>query len=618
MEGRKYEDLLANSSWLKQIDELSRKRNDIRKQYWDVENQLILLESQILQLENTHQLSYSKQDLEKIYPSSHKINNVRMSDYKLVKFPELKDRLNKLANKKVDVKSLQSQLNQHEKNYTTYTEKFKESDQALSTYCKKESLERKFRDNVRNDINNLVMADRIKTVSSIPGALSLSVLMDIFAQLKLIYEKSLRELLTEITGNNKKFENFEDLFRQTFRNDEAKDRYKKFANNPVSGMSKVSEEFSKINQAFWLVINPGNKKQYDQDKVKQFNECFFTTLYLSSTHETFSFTDRVQRITDAFFPDASTAYEFTQKLSVTQIQNSFAVMPFSSSMVKPISDTDELWREALIWIYGFHQKSLSELSPQFKEGDKALESALTHVGDYEDSDLFNHRSPLVKWVLAQYHEPHFRSLLKSLPENLVQEVMRYIPKPVSNNPFDQGNVSNSYNPFAEGSVISQKAYKANAMFQPDQSVIQEAKKIPFSQLAHELKEVEDKTELTKFAKLNSLLTDCDLNERQKTDLLSIKERIKAVYQLYVGAWFSSKWYVPTIVVSRPHYDDVKAALEFLEQATPNEYICQLYTIWSKTSKESKEIRPKAQEILTAAYEILVSPVELKNEKQKIM
>jgi len=634
-------------TWLHKIIYFTNMTTNFKKEVWQMEADIRNLELSIAKLEELCVVKTKKSELENIYPSNYKQNpSVWPTDYKVIKLEELNRRLalfdnseNKknLVTQQADIRELKSNFKNIQSRYLECVEHYQTLDTQLSDYCKDITIEDKDRIKCRSDIQKLPLASKIEAASLMPGGISLSVLIDIYLQLKKKYEAELFEKHILATKKQLVFKTFENLFEQIYGKT-VKEHFKEFAKKPTDQMAAIHAEFKKLNQQFWdkkNVINIATQKH------KEFDQCFRTLLYLSSSCETLRFTDKVQRLNIAtavfsLFSGDSTAIEFTQGLTATQVQNSFAVMPHSSKLVCPNEATQELWLEAIVWLYGFHQKAFSQISPEFKEGNAVKPTIYFHLGDNDDREFFKHKTPLVKWTIAQYHEQHALSLLLLLPPNVTTELLSLLSEDMQNKykmkyediqkeqtvsqTIETKAISNpDHQPVAihnsQAFNIAQSVIHPSSLFQPNTGQpILVGKGLPI----YTLKTITEQSYCVQFVILEELLNKYELNKEQNSRIESLKQSILNMLESYNGKWVTYR-YMPNIF-GRVHSAEVSVALKNIqESAEPKEYLLELIKLWKIVSGgESKTIGPNTEAMLLNALVLLSINLEETQELKKIM
>lgn len=637
-------------TWMHKIVFFTRLTGGLQRQIWEMEVEIRTLEERIAKLEGLNTKKFLPSDLEKIYPSAYKKTTARPTDYKVIKLEELKsridlldraDNMNPFSNQQVDVKNITQAYTNLKLRYLACVDQYQSLDKQLSDYSKEITVEDNNRRKCRADVNNLPLAGRIAAISNMPGAISLSILMDIFSILKLAYEQELRKIFPAITGKNINFKSFEDLFEQVF-NRSAKDYYKEFAKKPTLEMTGANEEFKRLNNEFWKKINV---PVLNQEKYDEFNACFLSAIYLSSTYETFRFTDKVQRLDVGaaiwgFMSGDNVAGEFLNVLSATQIQNSFAIMPHSSTMALPSESTYELWLEAVIWLHGFHQRAFSQISPHLKEQNSVKEAALSHLGDDDDRQFFENKAPLVKWTIAQYHSPHCITLLLLLPPKVASDLLPCLPNELQNiykvkygviqqkqkpleieiiaNPQNQIAVQN--NPGANN--IQSPVFAMNntvCLFQSKPQLPVSKGILPLEQLM----EVRNASSDVKFARLKTLLLqNYELTEDQNLNIESIKPSMLKMLDSYLKGSLIASYahFLSTYIVARTHSKEVTIAYNNINASnTPRMYLLELVQLWQSITRNSTEIGPNTEKMLLDVLILMGVNLEEKQElKNSVM
>lgn len=637
-------------TWLHKVLFFTKLTSNWQNDVWQYEKELRNLEQQIAMIEEICPVKFPKSDLEYLYPKNYKqVPSVWPTDYKIIKLKELNNRLalfDNSENKKVlsnqyagKIKKLVTSFQSIQTNYLKCVENYQSLDKQLSDYCKEITLEEKNRIKFRNDIFKLPLERRMEAVSLMPGAISLSILMDIFLQLKKAYELELRRVYSLATRRTLDFNTFEDLFEQIYGTS-AKEHFKEFAKNPTEKMISVDAEFEKLGKQFWAKKNVALQ---DVNKAKEFDDCFKTLLYLSSSSETFRFTDKVQRLDIAtallsFFGGDNIAIEFTTKLTATQVQNSFAVMPHSSALATPIASTYGMWLEAITWLHGFHQRAFSQVSPEFKEGSQVKPAILTHLGDDDDRQFFENKAPLVKWSIAQYHDQHCSSLLLLLPPEITAELVPLLPEEM----LGQYKVKfESLKKEQKEQDVPQITMNTNAASSTNQPVVitnhQEPNKVLPSEVSvtnqsfltqtmiqqtmvlgvglpmDKLRAHKNDSPLVKFTKLKVLLQQYELNDEQNLLIESLKPTIVSMLENYNSVWFT--FYYKPVIWGRTHSVEVTAALKNIKESeSPKDYLLELIKLWEMVSaSESKTIGPNTEAKLSDALVLLGINLEEKQE-----
>lgn len=425
-------------SWLHRIILLNRKATELQQQSWEFEEKFRELEKRIAKLEESCTKKFTPKDLEELYPAEYKKTPARPTDYKEVKLKELRKRLELLSageNKEAlksaseEISLIASQLNTDAPAYLDALKKYQDLDKELSDFSKNELTQDNVRTKVRSDINKLPLNLRIAAISIMPGATSMGALMDLLRHLKQLYEQEMHKAFVAITEKKLKKETFEENFKEYFK-EELKEYFKKVAKRPTHEMANIKDEIERIISEFWKKFEIRNA-----DRLNECNAYLRTIIYLSCTLETFRFTDKVQRLDIAsavsgkigsLFGGEDIAGEFLDKLTVTQIENSFAMMPHASGLMTAIPNTERLWLEVAIWLRGLHQRSYDQISPFFKDNGVVKAAVVQHCGDDDDRNFFKFKG-MVKWLLAQYHESHYQTLLLLLPPEVCNDLLPLLP-----------------------------------------------------------------------------------------------------------------------------------------------------------------------------------------------
>jgi hypothetical protein len=658
-------------TWLHKIVLINKKATELKKQCWDYEEKFRALELRIARLELLCPKKFTASDLENLYPRQYKKTHVRPTDYRDVKLEELKQRIAVLGltENKQALKEHSGELNEIASQYATDAElylktvkQYQELDTLLSDYSKNELTQENFREKVRADINQLPLELRLGAISIMPGATSLGALMDLLAFLKRQYEREMHRVYSEATGKKLRKETFEEIFQELF-GEPAKEYFKKIAKRPTTEMANIGTEIEKIITDFWVKVKTPVK---EQTKADECSVLLRTIIYLSCTLETFRFTDKVQRLDIAsavsgkigsLFGGEDIAGEFLNVLTVTQVQNSFAMMPFASGAVTPLVNMQRLWLEVAIWLNGLHQRSYDQISPFFKENGSVRSEVMLHCGDDDDRKFFEHKT-MVKWLLAQYHESHYQSLLLLLPPEICSELLPLLPQQFAEKyrkkySLDQPLQSQNVNPekahreedsrvsaslssdgiLAEQRDVSWNQDKAEKEIDKDKkpvvslvctqhNLFKPAEiKLPAKPFLsfEDLDKIKDKPDLEKFAKFNSILLKSELTEDQNHDIEQLRVPIIRILKNYKDSRFT-KWLVPTWFWPRAHITEVKNAYDDIsESVSPRDYITNLYKVWSVAyPDESTDIGPKAGELLTSCFNLLHSTLQPTNANIKSM
>jgi hypothetical protein len=352
----------------------------------------------------------------------------------------------------------------------------------------------------------------------------------------------------------------------------------------------------------------------------------------------------------SLFGGEDIAGEFLDKLTATQVQNSFALMPVAAASITVMNKTEDLWLEVAIWLRGLYQRSYEQISPYFKEGGALNPAVFHHLGDNDDRNFFKHKAPLVKMTLAQYHKLHYETLVLLVPPHLCSELLPLLPNDFVeqytakyNNESHQPVLSPAL-PLA-GSIASvmqaneEKPVVKEGLPRPEEGKENAVRPLPtvisppgmFKPVTKKpsLKPLQlddfeiikgQEEELAKFAKFNSLLLSSEFNEDQNLDIEQIKPQILGTLNNYIKASFTSSWFLPTGLVPRKHINEVKAAYDDInESISPRQYIIALYTLWAAVyADKSPDIGPKTEKLLTSAFNILHSSLETKKQNTKAM
>lgn len=550
-------------TWLHRAAFLTHTINDLQEKVWDKENEIRMLEGRIGRLELLCPKKYTEADLEKIYPKSYMTTQIRPTDYKLVKLPELdgrverffhSDNIKALSQQQREIQEIVIALKQLKTDYLLWVHQLELVRQELNNFAKEMPTEGQFQQDCRAEIKALPAANQIIAVSIIPHAVLLNVLVDIFRNLKNLYEKKLCEAFKSATNQDLTFNTFEDLLTQVF-NKPARDHYTEFAKKPTSEMTNVVAAFNVLGQAFW------QKNQIeipDQEKCVEFNICFMTLSSLANVCETFSLINKMQ-CHDGKLPvkgrnDVPT--EFSRELAV-QLQNLFAMMPVLSRAATAIESTYNVWLEAVIWLYGLHQRAFSQLSPHCKNGDMVNSIALTHIGNDDERQFFQNIAPLTKWTTEQYNYSHCTNLLLLLPSNVVNELLPCFPSAM------QEQHKKKYPP---GQLVS-VPHVVNADV-PVKSLLPAAK----------LKGMEAASLKGKLSAMKIFLMEYTLTKEQETFISALMPPMLKVLDDYIGANFKSYW-MPTYFSPQTFDIEAKTARGAMQKSqSPSESLIALITL----------------------------------------
>jgi hypothetical protein len=443
--------------------------------------------------------------------------------------------------------------------------------------------------------------------------IAFSEMIDIIAQLKKMYEMELNKAYVVATGTILKQETFEQLFAELIQTP-IKIYFRNFAKKPTPQMSSIKEEIDIVADNFCKKLNITIASSEYAVKCEQYIK---TLLYLTCILETYRFTDKVQRLDFAatitgkmgsLFGGEDIAGEFMDVLSATQIQNLFALMPFAATKATPIEESSQLWLEMALWLHGLYQAAVKQISPRLKDNGVVKREALTDISDNDDRKFYENKPPLVKWLLAQYHELHCKNVLSTLPPDIWAEMMPFLPDTFKVLPPVKVAVSLSGAPVT---VSSPGLFKPKPIDNFGLPILQ----------FDDLDRIKECAINIKLPLLNTLLLNHDFNINQSNCIQSFKDQMLGVLSQYKNAYFTSN-FAPTILCARAHIGVVTSAYENLQtNITPRECLLQIYKVYAKAvSENSTDIGPKTETILENCFNMLHTiskPIE-ENKKNNSM
>lgn len=573
---------------------------ELRNESWNIEDKLFALEKRIKALED-------------LCPNKYKNVISTHADFKNIKLEELKKRIENLesvANKQYletkinELRILRSEFDGEKTGYLKLLDYLQEKNDQCDEYSKRILIDEQNRNKIRADINKLSIELRMQAVSQMHTTISFGVLMDMITQLKKMYEVELNKTYVLATGTILKQEIFEQLFADLFQTS-IKMHFRNFANKPTAEMSSVKEEIETLAADVCKKLNiPSSEYAV---KLEQYLK---TLLYLACILETYRFTDKVQRLDLAsaitgrmgsLFGVEDIAGEFMNVLSATQIQNSFAMMPFAATTATPIEGSSLLWLEMAIWIYGLHQAAVNQISPRLKDRGIVTPEALTYINDNDDRKFYENKPPLLKWLLAQYHELHCKNVLHILPPDVWAEMMPFLSETFKVLPPSQPILQIEEEKMTEP---SQNVGTSPCLFQPKPVAKVEPTLRPVLQL-DDLDRIKHLPISEKLPLFNALLLKCDFNQDQHLCIQSYKEQMVGVLNEYKSAYFTSN-YVPTFLCPRKHIEVVTSAYDKMQKdLTSRECLLQIYIVYAKAvSENSPDIGPKTEKILNHCFNML--------------
>ncbi len=647
--------------WLQKVIFLQNQINKFKQQSWDYEVKLSELEKQIAKLEAICPKKW--EELEKVYPNKYKKTDVRPTDFEDIKLEELKKRIDNLesrhnkpalSNHSAEIKKIKEQYETETTGYLNILAQLKGWLSKFEKLSKGPLSEEKFRPILRAEVNKLPMEQRIEAVTQLAGPISLSVLVDIYKDLKNKYEKALHDAYFAATGVQLKGTT-EDLFMKQYAT-KLKDHFKEFTKKPTEEMVSVKKEIHRIAREILQGPDVKNQSKYEESLYY-----LRTLIHLACSLETYRFTDEVQRLDVAeavlnlIFTKDSVAGEFVFKLTGVQVQNSFAVMPHSASEITPLESEHHQLIEASLWLRGLHQLSYGRIAPYFKKEDGTLDPAVfTHLGDKDDREFFEHKT-LVKWSLAQYYCELYKMLLRVLPASaLTEEVKPLFPDDVieKHKPKKQEKqtTTSTENPPATQDVVAitttittetviasaapasasastgsgsetnsassaSNAIKSESGSNSRSSLFQSICILPLSKLEGIMKH----DDVAKYTLLKNYLTKYQLTDDQN-DMIEkdIKPLIEKLLQKYKNAWFSEGW-MPTFIIPQKSIKEAKEGYKKIVKThiQPKQYIIEFIEVAiAIKSNDSKHLWPKSLEILNNIFQILYSTSGPQNQPQE--